>query len=37
MIKVADDSCDFFVQFPKLEKLKAGNPIATIKGLVVYI
>lgn len=37
MIMVADDSSNFFVQFPILEKLKASNPMATIKGLVVYM
>lgn len=37
MMKVVDESCDFFFQFPKLEKLKAGNSIAIFEGLVVYI
>lgn len=37
MIMVADDGSDFFVQFPIFEKLKASNPTATIKGLVVYM
>ena len=37
MTKVVGDSCHFFFQFPKLEKLKAGNSIAIFKGLVVYI
>ena len=40
------DNCGFFVflfvclfvfEFPKLEKLKGGNPVAIFKGLVVKI
>lgn len=33
MMKAVDDSCDFFFQFPKLGKLKAGDSIARFAGI----
>lgn len=35
MMKADDDSYDFFFQFPKLGKLKAGDPIARFAGIQI--